>query len=57
MSRILIIIAFITNISIKAKIFRLDKIRFYKDINKGEYLRWFRDIEIRFLINFKYFII
>ena len=39
MLKILIIIAFIINILIKAKIFRLDKIRFYKNINKKEYLR------------------
>ena len=38
MLKILIIIAFIMNILIKAKIFRLNKIRFYKNINKNKYL-------------------
>ena len=45
------------NILIKAKIFYFDKISFYKNINKDKYLYSFRDIEIRFFINFKYFII
>ena len=31
--------ALITDILIKAKIFRFNKMRFYKNINKSEYLR------------------
>ena len=45
------------SISIKAKILRLNRIRFYKNINKDKYLYSIRDIEIRFFINPKYFII
>ena len=39
MLKILIIIALIMNILIKVKIFRFNKMRFYKNINKNEYLR------------------
>ena len=39
MLKILIIIALISNILIKAKIFRLNKIRSYKNTNKNKYLR------------------
>ena len=39
MLKILIIIALITNISIKMKIFRFNKIRFYKNTSENKYLR------------------
>ena len=38
MLKTLIIIAFTINILIKVKIFRLNKIRFYKNMNKSKYL-------------------
>jgi hypothetical protein len=34
---------------------RLNKIRFYKGISEGKYLYQFRDVNIKFLISFKYF--
>ncbi len=43
------------DIFIRAKILRLNKIRFYKDTSEGKYLRWFRDVNIKFLISPKYF--
>ena len=50
-------IASVMSASIKAKTLRLDRIYLYKSNSEDEHLRWFREVEIRFLISPEYFII
>ena len=49
-------IAPVVSAPVKAKTLRPDRMHFYKDISEGEHLRWFREVEIRFLMSPEYFI-
>ena len=51
--------AFITILSIifKNKLIKLNKMRFYKNLSVNEHVRWFREIDITYIIDFKYFFI
>ena len=39
----------------KVKTLRPEKIRLYKGLSEGEHLRWFRDVDIKFLVSPEYF--
>ena len=50
-------VALVMNTSIKVKTLRLDRIYLYKSNSEEKHLRWFREVEIRFLMSPEYFII
>lgn len=43
------------SLPIKAKTLRPDKMRPYKGSSKGEHLRWFREVKVKFLMSPEYF--
>ena len=51
--------AFMTILSItfKNKSIKLNKMRFYKDLNVDEHVRWFREIDIKYMMSLEYFFI
>ena len=49
-------LSIIINIISKVKTLRFKKMRLYKSQSENEHLRWFREIDIRFLNSFEYFI-
>ena len=51
--------AFIIILSIifKNKSIKSDKMRFYKDLSVNEHVRWFREIDIKYIMNLEYFFI
>ena len=51
--------AFMTILSIifKNKSIKSDKMRFYKDLNVDEHVRWFREIDIKYIMSLEYFFI
>ena len=51
--------AFMTTLSItfKDKLIKLNKMRFYKDLNVNEHVRWFREIDIKYMMSLEYFFI
>ena len=51
--------AFMTTLSIafKNKSIKSDKMRFYKDLSVNEHVRWFREIDIKYMMSFEYFFI
>ena len=51
--------AFITILSIifKNKSIKSDKMRLYKDLSVNEHVRWFREIDIKYMMSLEYFFI
>ena len=51
--------AFMTVLSItfKNKSIKLNKMRFYKDLSVNEHVRWFREIDIKYIMSLEYFFI
>ena len=49
---IIILLIIFKNKSIKS-----DKMRFYKDLNIDEYICWFCEIDIKYIMSFEYFFI
>ena len=49
--------AFMTVLSIifKNKSIKSDKMRFYKNLSVDEHVRWFREIDIKYIMSFEYF--
>ena len=47
----------ILSIIFKNKSIKSDKMRFYKDLSVNEHVRWFREIDIKYIMSFEYFFI
>ena len=47
----------ILSIIFKNKSIKSDKMRFYKDLNVNEHVRWFREIDIKYMMSLEYFFI
>ena len=47
----------ISSIIFKNKSIKSDKMRFYKDLNVDEHVRWFREIDIKYIMSLEYFFI
>ena len=47
----------ILSIIFKNKSIKSDKMRLYKDLSVKKHVRWFREIDIKYMISFEYFFI